>query len=173
MSSRHQRRIFVKDEVPKDNIKQFKQKKIVPKAWTLETMQLPEHLTNKYDPVDLRDYMTPNYAGIKKVSIPTLIPNKEQTLYRLRLRLTVKTQQGQRIAVIGSIPELGNWQSYVFFLKQLDDHTWSTEQPIVTYVPHFTYKYALIYDQNNEAQVEQGLQRIADLVILPELTTQT
>lgn len=75
--STHQRRIYVKDEVPKDNIKQFREKKIVPKAWTLETMHLPEHLANRYDPVDLRDYMTPNYASIKKVTIPTLIPNKE------------------------------------------------------------------------------------------------
>lgn len=73
----HHRRIYVKDEIPRENIKQFKEKKIVPKPWTLETMDLPKHLTNKYDPVDLQDYMTPNYASIKKITIPTLIPNKE------------------------------------------------------------------------------------------------
>jgi len=73
----HQRRIFVKDEVPRDNIKVFKEKVAVPKAWSLKTMHLPEHLTNRYDPVDLRDYMTPNYAHIKRITVPTLIPNKE------------------------------------------------------------------------------------------------
>ena len=54
-------------------------------------MHLPEHLTNRYDPVDLRAYMTPNYAHIKRITVPTLIPNKDQTLYKLRLRLTVNT----------------------------------------------------------------------------------
>ena len=90
-SRAHQRRIYVKDEVPKDNIKVFREKKVVPKAWSLKTMHLPEHLTNRYDPVDLRDYMTPNYAHIKRITVPTLIPNKDQTLYKLRLRLTVNT----------------------------------------------------------------------------------
>lgn len=54
-------------------------------------MHLPEHLTNRYDPVDLGDYMTPNYAHIKRITIPTLIPNKEKTTYKLKLRLTVET----------------------------------------------------------------------------------
>ena len=76
--------------------------------------------------------------------------------------------------MIGSIPELGNWQSYVVFLKQENENTWVTDKPIVTMATHFTYKYALIdTEHDNIAHQEEGLRRIADLVLLPELTNQT
>ena len=48
-----------------------------------------------------------------------------------------------------------------------------TEKPIVTSVTHFTYKYALIDERDNIAHQEDGLRRIADLILLPELTSST
>ena len=130
-------------------------------------------LTYAYNPVTLMDYMTPNYAYGTKLTQPTLVPNVEQKIYKFKLKLKCRVEQNQRIAVIGSIPELGNWQELVCFMKLTEGNIWVLEQPhIQTMEPHFTYKYVLLED-DRVLRKEAGIDRIADLELLPDLTAQT
>lgn len=72
----HQSRISVKEGVPKQNIKVYKQKSSATRGKEAEPSQefkhafinLPSHLKNKYQFVSLQDYDTHNYAhGIRLV----------------------------------------------------------------------------------------------------------
>ncbi len=54
-------------------------------------------------------------------------------------------------------------------MKWTDNHIWVLDTPIVTKQPHFTYKYVLM-ENEKIIKRECGLNRIADLEILPDLT---
>jgi len=73
---------------------------------------------------------------------------------------------------VGSIPELGNWQDLRCFMKWTEGHIWVLDSPIQTLEPHFTYKY-VIFEDDKIVKFEDGIDRIADLELLPDLSKPT
>lgn len=74
---------------------------------------------------------------------------------------------GEDIGVIGDLPELGSWDpKKCLKLKWFQDHVWETEVPLVTNRPYFKYKY-VVY--NPTTQIEDGMDRLAELRLLPEI----
>lgn len=70
--------------------------------------------------------------------------------YSLTLRINYKTEYGQEIAVIGSIPQLGNWDtSRALKMKWTEGHNWVAENIRISESKgdptYFTYKYALVH----------------------------
>jgi len=56
-------------------------------------------------------------------------------------------------------------------MKLTEGNIWVLEQPhIQTMEPHFTYKYVLLED-DRVLKREAGIDRIADLELLPDLTS--
>ena len=55
-------------------------------------------------------------------------------------------------------------------MRQNQASEWVLDEPIITRETHFTYKY-VIMQGNNVIQWEEGINRIADLEAMPELTT--
>jgi len=129
---------------------------------------IPDDLTNQYDPVALNDYMSLKHPHFTHITQTTLVPNVDDKLYSCRLKLHCEVEYGQYVCVIGSIPELGNWQQYICPMMWTEGHIWVLQQPIVTTKPHFLYKYALMED-DNLVKIESGVSRIADLELLPNL----
>jgi|TARA_B110000285_G_scaffold103158_1_gene117378 hypothetical protein len=77
------------------------------------------------------------------------------------------TEIGESIAVLGSIQELGAWKDYKHHLKWTEGHNWVSEKPIETKNSCFFYKYVLLQDLTEFKGWERGMDRIADLKILP------
>ena len=72
------------------------------------------------------------------------------------------------MAVVGDTPELGKWRDYTKCMLQWTvGHYWETAEPIKTSSPIFCYKYVIIED-GKVKRWERGVNRIADLTILPE-----
>ena len=72
------------------------------------------------------------------------------------------------MGVIGSTPELGDWQQCKCVLKWNKGHVWTMENPIQVSSSHFKYKYVTLYKKRILVW-ENGIDRIADLSILPEI----
>ena len=90
--------------------------------------------------------------------------------YSLTLRVNYKTDYGQEIAVVGSISQLGNWDtSKAFKMKWTEGHNWVAENIRISESKgdptYFTYKYALLYKGHHQFY-ERGFNRIADLKLL-------
>ena len=52
-------------------------------------------------------------------------------------------------------------------MQWTEGHIWETVEPIISFKPHFLYKYIII--ENGEVKRwEQGANRLADLLNLPE-----
>jgi hypothetical protein len=82
-----------------------------------------------------------------------------------------QTIPGESICVIGSIPELGGWKELKCHLRWTEGHVWQLAQPFVTASPTFQYKYVLMENEMTEmVKWESGIDRIAELQLLPELT---
>jgi hypothetical protein len=76
--------------------------------------------------------------------------------------------------VIGCIPELGNWKDVKCHLVWTAGHYWVLPQPLIVQSPIFQYKY-MMHDKSKSLSTadgiwEQGIDRIADLRILPEIS---
>lgn len=82
----------------------------------------------------------------------------------MTLKVRYETKLGQRLYVMGSIPELGNWKQFSCPMEWTEDHVWMTTNLNVK-CHHFMYKYVVKSDQ--ETVWETGFNRIADLKILP------
>ena len=106
---KHEGRLTVKDEVPKDNIKRVKPTVSPEKVYKYDFIKLPSHLTNRYNHVSLQDYMTSNYAHGTSHTLPTVCPNKDKKVFKFRFRLNAPFDARYQIAVLGSLPELGNF----------------------------------------------------------------
>lgn len=75
--------------------------------------------------------------------------------------------------MLGSIPELGSWKELKLHLKWTEGHIWQLPQPFVTANPNFSYKYVLMdNDMTEMVRWESGIDRIAELNLLPELTAE-
>lgn len=86
--------------------------------------------------------------------------------YRVTLKVRYETQLGQTLYVMGNIPELGDWTHYCCQMTWTDDHVWVTSDLKVK-KSHFMYKYVL--KSEDETIWETGINRLADLKILPQL----
>lgn len=87
--------------------------------------------------------------------------------YSVNFRMRFSTTTGEDIGVIGDLPELGNWDpKKCLKLKWFQDHVWETEVPLVTNRPYFKYKYV---QYNPATQIEDGMDRLAELRLLPEI----
>jgi hypothetical protein len=77
----------------------------------------------------------------------------------------------QRLALVGEIPELGQWKEAKVFLKQESGGIWKLTNPLITSTPYFRGKFAVI-DPHAAVRIgyERGIDRIFDLEILPSLS---
>ena len=57
--------------------------------------------------------------------------------YGIKFSIIFKAEARERIAVIGSIVELGEWQEYICYLDWHEGHYWMNKQPIMTDSKHF------------------------------------
>jgi len=87
--------------------------------------------------------------------------------HQVTLRIRYKCEQGEHMAVCGNIPEIGEWKKFVE-LKWTEGDLWETKVPIQTRKSHFYYKFILM-NNGEKVKFEEGVDRIADLVILPEI----
>lgn len=77
------------------------------------------------------------------------------------------TVTGEDVGVIGDLPELGNWDpKKCLKLKWYQDHVWETVVPLVTNRPYFKYKYV---QYSPTTKIEDGMDRVAELRLLPEI----
>ena len=79
--------------------------------------------------------------------------------FNFRFRIKYETKFGEKLCVIGSSKELGNWKHFLD-LKWTEGHVWYSDL-ISTRIPLFQYKYVLM---THDKQVwERGINRIANL----------
>lgn len=93
--------------------------------------------------------------------------------YSLTLKVHYKTQYGQEIAVVGSIPQLGAWDtSKALRMKWTDGHHWVAENIRISEAngdpTFFMYKYTLLC-KGEHRLFERGFNRIADLKLLKQV----
>lgn len=97
-----------------------------------------------------------------------------KTSYHVHFKVYYKTTFGESICILGSIPELGTWKEFRMHMKWTDGHIWVTEKPLVTNNYYFQYKYVLLDAEKTKLIAwERGVDRIADLEILPKADMQS
>jgi len=75
--------------------------------------------------------------------------------------------------VLGSIPELGSWKTYMHHLEWTEGHIWVSEDPLLTKYPYFAYKYVLLDDEKTTfIGWETGINRLCDCRLLSKTTQQ-
>ena len=166
------RKYRAKEETFKGNRKSEASPQWHGKLTKQSTLKVRGQLTNAYNPVSLNEYITYKYPHGKTLTQPTLVPNLEGKIYHLKLKLQCEVDFNQRICVVGSIPQLGNWQDVLCHMRWTEGHVWVLDEAIQTQQPHFTYKYVLMED-DEILKWESGIDRIADLELLPDLTKKT
>ena len=70
---------------------------------------------------------------------------KEAKTYKYAIKFSIiyQAKENERIAVIGSIKELGEWKDSICILDLLEDNYWMNLNPVLTDSPVFHYKYIL------------------------------
>ena len=103
-------------------------------------------------------------------TVPTITKQKVASgRYALHFSIFYETIVGESISVVGSLEELGLWFDYECQLKWTEGHIWKSTEPVIVNKSYFEYKYVLL----QEGQVigwEEGVNRIADLEALPEVS---
>ena len=89
--------------------------------------------------------------------------------YALHFSLFYETIVGQSLAVIGNLEELGKWKTIKCNLIWTEGHIWCSTKPIIVRESYFEYKYVLLEDDQVSGW-EEGVNRIADLDHLPQIT---
>lgn len=87
-------------------------------------------------------------------------------MYQVQFNVTLDLDPGKTLAVLGSTPELGEWNK-----KQVSHHMmwtkgnkWISRYPLETSTVHFRYKYVIMEDKGtNLFEYEKGIDKIADL----------
>lgn len=72
------------------------------------------------------------------------------------------------MGVCGSTPELGEWKECKAFMKWTEGHIWKLMVPLNVSKRYFKYKYVILA-QGKIVKWEAGIDRLADLAILPEI----
>ena len=85
--SPHRKRLCIKEHVPTDNRKVPVPERDDRMAYKFDTLKTKSNLVHKYNPVKLKDYISPNYAHGKTLTHPTLVPNTYGKIYQLKLKL--------------------------------------------------------------------------------------
>lgn len=78
---------------------------------------------------------------------------------------------GRTIIVLGNIPELDQWRKTGPFKHELrwtEGDIWVSKEPLVTTKYFFHFKYAIV-ENNYVVGWERGVDRVADLEILPDM----
>lgn len=88
--------------------------------------------------------------------------------YALHFAIYYETIVGESIAVVGNLEELGKWKEYKCHLIWTEGHIWRSSKPIIVRESYFEYKYVLLEDDKVNSW-EEGVNRIADLDLLPEI----
>ena len=88
------------------------------------------------------------------------------TANSVTFQIFYETRVGESICVLGSIEELGTWKEYKCHLTWTEGHIWVSKEPILTKHKRFFYKYVLL-DEGKMVMWERGVDRIADLTLLP------
>lgn len=103
-------------------------------------------------------------------SKPTVVKQKiGPGVYALHFSIFYETIVGESIAVVGNLEELGLWVEYKCHLEWTDGHIWRSVEPIIIRESYFEYKYVLL-EEGKVVAWEEGVNRIADLDALPEVT---
>ena len=84
--------------------------------------------------------------------------------FLLTFKVPYKTELGQSLCVVGSLPSLGSWKSFTAKMKWSEGHIWVLPDIRIS-DPYFQYKYVVLNNGQPE-RWEQGLNRIADLPLL-------
>ena len=116
---------------------------------------------------DKKEHTFTNYLNLQHLNLGRSQDSNQ--LFAVNLQVRFKTTNGQKIAVCGSIPELGLWKKFDFHLKNPKDDIWITESPLLTKKRYFQYKYVLLNQDGSLSTWERGVDRIADLDILPDI----
>ena len=75
---------------------------------------------------------------------------------------------GQMLYVMGGIEELGNWQEYKCPMSWTEGHYWVANVDVKS-GSYFQYKYVIVNEGGHEEPIwEGGIDRVADLAILPD-----
>lgn len=84
---------------------------------------------------------------------------------KLTFRIHYYTQWGQQLAVVGSLPELGNLElDKAFLLTYRQEGFWEGSINITKEeIPNFTYRYLLIDSTKGEIQEEWGSNRLVEV----------
>jgi len=114
---------------------------------------------------DDADFFPP--SGAKPVQAARNISVDGHVENHVTLKIRYNCEPGEHMAVCGNIPELGQWKNFIE-LKWTEDNIWETKEPIKTRKNHFYYKFILM-NNGQKVKFEEGVDRIADLVILPEI----
>ena len=96
------------------------------------------------------------------------IPNS----YKVELSVRYETKLGQELFVVGSIPELGNWEEFTCKMTWTEGHVWVSQDLFVQNTSTFQYKFVVNNPQDTEVSKNQiwesGFDRIANLTILDD-----
>jgi hypothetical protein len=79
-----------------------------------------------------------------------------------------KCNLGQSMGVMGSTPETGVWKDLKYHLKWTKGNYWKSASPLMVSKSYFKYKYVVV-QQGKIVEWEQGIDRIADCAVLPEI----
>ena len=85
---------------------------------------------------------------------------KKNEPMKITFRINYRTVWGQRVAIIGSIPTLGNWEKkQALMLHHLADGEWEATIHLNKTTARFEYKYVLLNDQSEELDIDWGKNR--------------
>lgn len=87
--------------------------------------------------------------------------------YDVEFKVRYSTNPGQELYVMGSINELGNWRDFACKMTEIEDDLWITDNLRISSATYFQYKYVVRRCGTHDAIWEKGMDRIADLAILP------
>ena len=79
--------------------------------------------------------------------------NKKQVAIYFKIE-NVVVKSGQSLGVVGSIPELGEWQKSLMPLIYTSKNIWETVDPMVISLDNFSYKYVII--ENDQIKKWEG-----------------
>jgi len=88
--------------------------------------------------------------------------------YLVHFRVQKKLEKGSTLCVMGCTENLGEWKRPTYFLKWTPGDVWVSQRPVVMKCNYFQYKYAMIENRTEIVGWERGVDRIADLKLMPE-----
>ena len=86
-TSPHRRKLQIKGDIPTVNRKAYSPQRDSKMEYKFGTLKTKGKLLHKYNPVTIKDYISPNYAHGKSLTQPTLVPNSTGKIYQLKLKL--------------------------------------------------------------------------------------